>query len=72
VSTDRPSAIEIGMPVAIRPSSMANSSTARADCDSSMMSKRASTQTRASATGTTTINAAMTTPERGRGASASE
>ncbi len=72
MSTDRPSAIEIGMPVAIRASSIANSSAARIDCDSSMMSKRASTQTSASAIGTTTISHAMTTPVRGRGAMVSE
>src|SRR5262249_59693313 len=37
VSTERPSAIEIGIPLAIKPSKSANSSSARTVCDSSMM-----------------------------------
>jgi hypothetical protein len=66
VSTERPSAIEIGMPVAISASSMANKSRARDVCDSSMMSKRASAQMSASTTGVRTISQALTSPARDR------
>ena len=57
------------MPVAISASSIANSNKARAVCDSSMMSNRASTQTSASTIGATMISQALTSPVRDRGAS---
>ena len=68
VSTERPSAIEIGMPHAISATSSANNSSARTVCDSSMTCSRAAKQTSASAIGMTTISAAVIASPSGRGA----